>query len=51
MAIRSYKVEFFIELPEEYADEIEMVLYKSGLKHFPYEWSVGGILSSDDVED
>lgn len=48
--MKKYVVEFEIELPSEWEDpDIDQMLYKNGLKHFPYEWSVGKTISVDEV--
>lgn len=48
--MKRYVVEFVIELPSEWEDvDIDQMLYKNGLKHFPYEWSVGETISVDEV--
>lgn len=50
--MKTYCIEFSIDLPEGLtAADIEMILYKGGLKHFGYEWSSGSILSIEDAEE
>lgn len=50
--MKLYKIEFFITLPEDTSeDDIEMILYRGGLKHFGYDWGTGKLLSVEDAEE
>lgn len=50
--MKTYWIEFGIDLPEGLtAADIEMILYKGGLKHFGYAWSTGSILKVEDAEE
>lgn len=50
--MKRYTFEFSIDLPETYgADDVDLLLYRQGLKHFPYDWGLGDLISVGDAED
>ena len=50
--MKTYTIEFYITLPdreEGWTDQnIQTLLYKQGLKHFPYDWGTGKTLEVEE---
>jgi hypothetical protein len=53
--VKTYTIEFYITLPDPEegwcAQGIETLLYKQGLKHFPYDWGTGKVLAVEDYDE
>lgn len=49
--MKRHVFEFEVELPSEWGEDVDIdqMLYRNGLKHFPYEWSVGKTISIDEI--